>query len=69
VLGPDLAGEGSYSIVPDSLHQPLAQGFVITARAADNALAKAFADYMGSGQTRSVMVRYGFALAGEASGH
>jgi molybdate transport system substrate-binding protein len=69
VLGPELAGKGSYSLVPDSLHEPLEQGFVITKRAADNALAKAFADYMGSGQTRAVMVRYGFALPGEASGH
>jgi len=69
VLGPELAGKGSYSLVPDSLHEPLEQGFVITKRAADNALAKAFADYMSSGQTRAVMVRYGFALAGEASGH
>ena len=42
---------------------------MITKKAADNTLAKAFADYMGSGQTRAVMVRYGFALPGEASGH
>jgi len=69
VLGPEMAGKGSYSLVPDSLHEPLEQGFVITKRATDNALAKAFADYMGSGQTRAVMVRYGFALPGEASGH
>jgi len=69
VLGPELAGKGSYSLVPDSLHEPLEQGFVITRRAADNLLAKSFADYMDSGQTRAVMVRYGFALQGEASGH
>ena len=69
VLGPEMAGKGSYNLVPDSLHEPLEQGFVITKRAADNALAKAFAEYMGSGQTRAVMVRYGFALPGEASGH
>jgi molybdate transport system substrate-binding protein len=69
VLGPEMAGKGSYSLVPDSLHEPLEQGFVIIKRAADNTLAKAFADYMGSGQTRAVMVRYGFALPGEASGH
>jgi molybdate transport system substrate-binding protein len=69
VLGPELAGKGSYTLVPDNLHEPLEQGFVITRRAADNTLAKAFADYMGTGQTRAVMVRYGFALPGEASGH
>jgi molybdate transport system substrate-binding protein len=69
VLGPEMAGKGSYNLVPDTLHEPLEQGFVITKRAADNPLAKAFADYMGSQQTRAVMVRYGFALPGEASGH
>ena len=69
VLGPQMAGKGSYNLVPDNLHQALEQGFVITSRAADSALAKAFADYMVSGQTRAVMVRYGFALPGEAIGH
>jgi len=69
VLGPVKTSKGSYSLVPNSLHEPLEQGFVITKRAADNMLAKAFADYMDSGQTRAVMVRYGFALPGEASDH
>ncbi len=69
VLGPEMAGKGSYNLVPETLHEPLEQAFVITRRAADNTLAKAFADYVGSGQTRAVMVRYGFVLPGEASGH
>jgi molybdate transport system substrate-binding protein len=68
VLGPEMSGEGNYSLVPDSLHEPLEQAFVITRRAAENMLARAFADYMGSRQTRAVMVRYGFSLPGEASG-
>lgn len=68
VLGPELSGKGSYSLVPDNLHQPLEQGFVITRRAADNQLAKEFAAYMRSPATRATMVRYGFALPGEASG-
>jgi molybdate transport system substrate-binding protein len=68
VLGPEMAGKGSYSLVPDGLHEPLEQAFVTTKRAADSTLAKAFADYMDSGQTRAVMVRYGFVLPGEASG-
>lgn len=69
VMGAQIAGEGSYSLVPDNLHQPLEQGFVITKRAAGNALATAFADYMRAPQARAVMVRYGFALPGETSGH
>ena len=35
-------------------------------RAADNELAKAFADYMQGGDARKLMVHYGFALPGEA---
>jgi molybdate transport system substrate-binding protein len=69
VLGPELSGKGSYSLVPDSLHQPLEQGFVITRYADGNPLAKEFAAYMRSPATRMVMVRYGFALPGESSGH
>jgi len=69
VLSPELAGKGSYSLVPDSLHQPLEQGFVITQRASSNALAKKFADYIGQPATRQLMARYGFALPVAAIGH
>ena len=66
-LNPELAGKGGYFLIPDTLHKPLEQGFVITRRAADNALAKAFADYVTSPPARAVMVRYGFALPGETA--
>jgi molybdate transport system substrate-binding protein len=69
VMGPEMAGKGRYSLVPDTLHQALEQGFIITRRAADSALAKAFADYMRDPRTRAVMVRYGFALPGETGDH
>ena len=69
VLSPEMAGKGSYSLVPDSLHQPLEQGFVVTKRASSNALAKTFADYMGEPATRQLMARYGFALPVAAIGH
>lgn len=68
-IGPQMKGKGSYSLVPGNLHQPLEQGFVVTKRAGDNALARAFADYMRTPAAREVMVRYGFALPGETSGH
>jgi len=68
VLSPEMAGKGSYSLVPDSLHQPLEQGFIVTSRAGGNALAKAFADYMGLPATRQLMARYGFALPVAAIG-
>lgn len=64
----ELASKGGYWLVPDSLHQPLEQGFVTTKRAKDNAVAKRFADYMGSRSAREVMAKYGFVLPGEANG-
>ena len=65
---PELARRGGYWLVPDALHEALEQGFIITRRAADSALAHRFADYMGSAPARAVMRRYGFALPDEAAG-
>lgn len=67
-LSPELAGKGGYRRIPESLHQPLEHGFVITKRAEANSLARLFADYVGSPPARAVMTRYGFALPGEAAG-
>ncbi|TAN46544.1 MAG: molybdate ABC transporter substrate-binding protein, partial [Methylococcaceae bacterium] len=65
---PELAQKGGYWPIPDSLHQPLEQGFIITKRAENNALAARFADYMNSKPVRAVMTKYGFALPNEAAG-
>jgi len=61
-LSPELASKGGYFLIPDSLHEPLHQAFVLTKRSADNPLAKAFANHMQSKETRTVMDRYGFVL-------
>lgn len=61
----ELAAQGAYALVPEALHSPLEQGFVITRRAAGNPLAQAFADYMSSAEARRIMVKYGFLLPGE----
>ncbi len=66
-VNPELARKGGYWLIPNSLHEPLEQGFIITKRAADNALARQFAGYMGSPPARAVMTRYGFVLPGEAA--
>lgn len=66
VLNPELAGKGGYWLIPDSLHKPLEQGFVITERAAVNDLAKRFATYMESPTARAVRTKYGFVLPGES---
>lgn len=67
-VNPELTSKGGYWLIPDNLHEPLEQGYIITRRAADNKLAQNFADYMGSLPARAVMTKYGFVLPGEASG-
>lgn len=66
-LNPELGGRGSYSLIPDNLHAPIEQGFIVTRRAQANALAHAFAKYMTSPPAKAVMTRYGFTLPGDAS--
>jgi molybdate transport system substrate-binding protein len=64
-LSPELAKQGSYALIPDKLHQPLEQGFIITRRAAANPLAQEFASFIAGKEARTVMARYGFVLPGE----
>ncbi|MGQ9862769.1 MAG: molybdate ABC transporter substrate-binding protein [Thiobacillaceae bacterium] len=66
VRNPELASKGGYWLIPDKLHEPLEQGFIITKRSAGSALARRFADYMDSKPARAIMVKYGFVLPGEA---
>lgn len=64
-LNPELSKKGGYYLIPDKLHNPLEQGYIITKRGADKPLARQFADYMGSKPARSIMTKYGFVLPGE----
>lgn len=65
VLNPELSKKGGYYLIPDSMHKPLEQGYIITRRGANKPLAKKFAEYIGSKQARGVMMKYGFVLPGE----
>lgn len=67
-LNPELAKQGGYYLIPDNLHNPLEQGFIITRRGARKPLVRQFADYMTSRPARAVMTRYGFGLPGEKVG-
>jgi molybdate transport system substrate-binding protein len=68
---PPLAKKGGFWLVPVSLHAPLAQGFIVTKRAGNKALAHRFATFIESPAARAAMTRYGFELPGEvaAAGH
>lgn len=67
-LNPELAKQGGHYLIPNTLHEPLEQGFIITRRGANKPLVRQFADYMASGHARAVMARYGFVLPGEKVG-
>jgi molybdate transport system substrate-binding protein len=59
---PEFAAKGRHALVPASLHQPLDQGFIIVRRAADNALARRFAEHFASPAAGAILARHGFEL-------
>ncbi|MFZ2727295.1 MAG: molybdate ABC transporter substrate-binding protein [Methylococcaceae bacterium] len=67
MTSPEIASKGGYWLIPDNLHQPLEQGYIITKRAENNELAKSFADYMETESTRTLMTKYGFVLPNQAT--
>ncbi len=66
-LNAELAGKGGYWLIPDKLHEPLEQGYIVTKWAAANPLARKFDASMGGAHARATMVKYGFVLPGEAA--
>lgn len=66
-LNKELASKGGYWLVPDNLHSPLEQGYVVTKQGASKPLAARFAEYMASKPARALLVKYGFVLPGEAT--
>ena len=64
-VNPELAKRGGYYLIPDKLHNPLEQGYIITKQGAAKPLARQFTEYMGTKSARSVMTKYGFVLPGE----
>jgi len=67
-LNPALSKQGGYYLIPQNLHEPLEQGYIITKRAENKPLAKTFSSYMTSKETRRIMTKYGFVLPGETLG-
>lgn len=59
-LSPTLARLGDYTLVPEALHTPLEQALVVTAHAAGNARAQAWARFMQSPAAQAVLARHGF---------
>lgn len=59
---PEMSKQGGYSLIDSSLHGSLAQAFVITKRAKNSALARRFAAYVQTPESRNTIEKYGFVL-------
>jgi molybdate transport system substrate-binding protein len=68
VVNSELSKKGGYYLIPDNMHNPLEQGYIITKRGANKPLAKRFSEYMSSKHVRDTMTKYGFVLPGEKAG-
>ncbi|MDA8328489.1 MAG: molybdate ABC transporter substrate-binding protein [Betaproteobacteria bacterium] len=66
-VNPQLASQGGYWLIPDSLHSPMEQAYVITSHGAENPLAHQFVAYMNSTPARAIMTQYGFVLPSVAT--
>ncbi|MBM5572770.1 MULTISPECIES: molybdate ABC transporter substrate-binding protein [Deefgea] len=60
VANPDQPQSGAWLAIPQSMHQPIAHGAVLTDHGKDNAAAKAFMTYLQSPAAHAIFQRYGF---------
>ncbi|HBX38494.1 MAG TPA: molybdate ABC transporter substrate-binding protein [Pseudohongiella sp.] len=62
--------ERPYALIDDSLHEPLAQSMVVTARGQDNGAARRFIEFMRQTDAADILLRAGFQMpvAGMAAG-
>jgi molybdate transport system substrate-binding protein len=58
--------EVSYTLIDDSLHQPLRQSLAVLRRTAQEQLARDFIAFVNGPQGRPIMKKYGFLLPGES---
>lgn len=61
-LTPELSRHGNHAPVPERLHAPLEQGFIVTRRGAAHPLAREFAGFVQGPQAQALLRRHGFAL-------
>lgn len=60
VVNPEQPQAGTWLEMPQSAHQPIAQGAVLSTRGKDNLAAMAFMAYLQSPAARAILLRYGF---------
>jgi len=64
VLGPALMAEGTYVEVPPTLYPPIDQAAIVVKTSRQPALARQFIAFLGRGESRRHLERFGFALPG-----
>lgn len=62
VLSPRLRDHGHWLLVPESLHTPIAQGAVLTARGSHNPAAARYLAFLRSEAARKILERFGYGL-------
>lgn len=60
IIAPE--GPSSYQVVPAELHDPIRQDVILLYRAADNAAARAFLDFLRSDQAKRIIERNGYSV-------
>lgn len=61
-LNPLLAKKGGFYLIPQEMHKPLEQAYIITQKGKDNIVAYRFADFMTTKKAHEIMVKYGFVV-------
>ncbi|RUO76536.1 molybdate ABC transporter substrate-binding protein [Pseudidiomarina taiwanensis] len=54
------SSRASYILIPETLHSPLLQGFIVTQHGGDNPTAWRFHSFMQSGEVAKILTEYGF---------
>ncbi len=62
VMDPKIKGKGSRWDVPSHLHEPIRQDVILLTKGKDNQAAKAFMEFIGGPQAKTIIERYGYEL-------
>jgi molybdate transport system substrate-binding protein len=65
-LSLSIGSDGRWTLIEETLHEPIDQALAVVAATDHEPEARAFCDFVNGAQGREVMQRYGFVLPGEA---
>lgn len=62
VIHPELASEGGHALVPESLHQPLEQVWVVMKASTQSSIAEQFAHFLQAPSSQGLLQEFGFSV-------